>query len=29
VLADREHEWDADPAGWVHAQRMADTRRVG
>lgn len=29
VLADQEHEWDADPAGWVHAQRMADARRVG
>lgn len=29
VLADQGHEWDADPAGWVHAQRTADTRRVG
>ena len=24
-----EHEWDADPAGWVHAQRFSDPRRVG
>jgi metal-responsive CopG/Arc/MetJ family transcriptional regulator len=23
------HEWDADPAAWVHAQRFADARRVG
>lgn len=29
VLAGSEHEWDVDPAGWVHAQRTADTTRVG
>jgi metal-responsive CopG/Arc/MetJ family transcriptional regulator len=29
ALADSEHEWDADPAGWVRAQRTADTSRVG
>jgi metal-responsive CopG/Arc/MetJ family transcriptional regulator len=29
ALADEEHEWDADPAGWVHAQRFSDPRRVG
>jgi metal-responsive CopG/Arc/MetJ family transcriptional regulator len=29
ALADNEHEWDADPAGWVHAQRFGDPRRVG
>lgn len=23
------HEWDADPAGWVRAQRHADLRRTG
>jgi len=23
------HEWDADPAKWVHHQRRADARRVG
>jgi Arc/MetJ family transcription regulator len=23
------HEWDADPAGWVSAQRRADPSRVG
>jgi hypothetical protein len=23
------HEWDTDPAGWVHAQRRADARRTG
>jgi metal-responsive CopG/Arc/MetJ family transcriptional regulator len=23
------HEWDGDPAAWVHAQRFADARRVG
>ena len=23
------HDWDADPAGWVTAQRHADSRRVG
>jgi metal-responsive CopG/Arc/MetJ family transcriptional regulator len=29
VLANEEHEWDADPAGWVRAQRFSDPRRVG
>jgi len=29
ALADGEHEWDADPAAWVHEQRFADPRRVG
>ena len=29
ALAGREHEWDADPAGWVRAQRYADPSRVG
>jgi metal-responsive CopG/Arc/MetJ family transcriptional regulator len=29
TLADRDHEWDADPARWVHEQRTADARRVG
>ncbi|HKF77227.1 MAG TPA: hypothetical protein VKF59_13880 [Candidatus Dormibacteraeota bacterium] len=23
------HEWDADPAAWVRAQRRADLRRTG
>jgi metal-responsive CopG/Arc/MetJ family transcriptional regulator len=23
------HEWDADPASWVHESRRADLRRVG
>jgi hypothetical protein len=23
------HEWDEDPAAWVHAQRFGDDRRVG
>jgi metal-responsive CopG/Arc/MetJ family transcriptional regulator len=29
ALAGAEHEWDADPAGWVRAQRFSDSRRVG
>jgi metal-responsive CopG/Arc/MetJ family transcriptional regulator len=29
ALAGREHEWDADPAGWVRAQRHGDPTRVG
>jgi metal-responsive CopG/Arc/MetJ family transcriptional regulator len=29
ALAGEKHEWDADPAGWVHAQRFGDQRRVG
>jgi len=29
ALADQGHEWDADPAAWVHEQRTADARRLG
>jgi len=29
ALAGEEHEWDPDPAAWVHAQRFSDPRRVG
>jgi metal-responsive CopG/Arc/MetJ family transcriptional regulator len=29
VLAGEQHEWDADPAGWVRAQREGDPTRVG
>jgi metal-responsive CopG/Arc/MetJ family transcriptional regulator len=29
VLAGEQHEWDPDPAAWVHAQRFADPSRVG
>jgi Arc/MetJ-type ribon-helix-helix transcriptional regulator len=29
VLADEGHDWDADPAAWVHDQRFSDPRRVG
>jgi metal-responsive CopG/Arc/MetJ family transcriptional regulator len=29
VIADEGHEWDADPAAWVRAQRFGDPRRVG
>ena len=29
ALAGSEHEWDADPAGWVEAQRSGDPARVG
>lgn len=29
ALADGEHEWDGDPAGWVRAQRYGDLSRVG
>lgn len=29
VLADRGHEWDEDPAGWVRAARRTDARRTG
>jgi metal-responsive CopG/Arc/MetJ family transcriptional regulator len=25
----QEHEWDADPAAWVAAQRHGDPKRVG
>jgi hypothetical protein len=28
-IPDTGHEWDDDPAVWVHAQRRADPRRVG
>lgn len=28
-LADRGHEWDADPEGWVRSQREVDPTRVG
>lgn len=28
-VEDAGHEWDADPAGWVRAQRSADGRRLG
>jgi metal-responsive CopG/Arc/MetJ family transcriptional regulator len=29
ALAGRDHEWDADSAGWVRAQRDGDLSRVG
>ena len=29
TLSSGEHEWDADPAGWVRAQRRSDAARVG
>jgi metal-responsive CopG/Arc/MetJ family transcriptional regulator len=29
ALAGQAHEWDADPAGWVIAQRSSDASRVG
>ncbi len=29
VIADRGHQWDDDPAGWVRAQRRSDSRRLG
>ena len=28
-VADTGHDWDDDPAGWVHSQRFGDTTRVG
>ncbi len=28
-ISDAGHEWDSDPAGWVHAQRFADDQRIG
>ena len=28
-LAGAGHEWDADPAAWVHEQRYAENARVG
>lgn len=27
-ISDQGHDWDADPAGWVAAQRRADPRHV-
>ncbi|CAN5902585.1 hypothetical protein BH20ACT6_BH20ACT6_11030 [soil metagenome] len=29
VIDDEGHDWDADPAEWVHEQRAADARRFG
>jgi metal-responsive CopG/Arc/MetJ family transcriptional regulator len=29
ALADSEHDWDRDPAGWVREQRASDLGRVG
>jgi metal-responsive CopG/Arc/MetJ family transcriptional regulator len=29
ALAGSEHDWDADPAAWVDAQRRGDSTRVG
>lgn len=29
TVEDTGHEWDADPAAWVAAQRHADPQRVG
>ncbi len=29
ALADVEHAWDADAAGWVREQRQQDATRVG
>ena len=29
ALAAHDHDWDADPAQWVHEQRLADAGRVG
>ncbi|MHB8658882.1 MAG: hypothetical protein ACYC91_13170 [Solirubrobacteraceae bacterium] len=29
ALADSEHDWGRDPAGWVREQRTSDLRRVG
>ncbi len=28
-ISDDGHDWDADPAAWVAAQRNEDARRVG
>jgi hypothetical protein len=28
-IPDTGHDWDEDPAAWVHEQRFADRRRVG
>jgi hypothetical protein len=29
TLAGSAHDWDADPAAWVRAQRQGDARRTG
>jgi metal-responsive CopG/Arc/MetJ family transcriptional regulator len=29
AIADRNHDWDQDPAAWVREQRHADVRRAG
>ena len=29
AIEDEGHDWDEDPAEWVHSQRHADPRRVG
>lgn len=29
ALSDSGHDWDADPADWVRAQRRSDPARVG
>jgi Arc/MetJ-type ribon-helix-helix transcriptional regulator len=29
AVSDQGHDWDADPAAWVRAQRRTDARRVG
>jgi len=29
AISDRGHDWDADAAAWVRAQRRGDARRVG
>jgi metal-responsive CopG/Arc/MetJ family transcriptional regulator len=29
ALAEDPHEWDADPEGWVRAQRQTDPVRLG
>jgi metal-responsive CopG/Arc/MetJ family transcriptional regulator len=29
TIANQDHEWDSDPAGWVRQQRHADIRRAG
>ncbi|MCE7882532.1 MAG: ribbon-helix-helix protein, CopG family [Actinobacteria bacterium ATB1] len=28
-ISDSGHDWDEDPASWVHRQRSADSRRAG
>ena len=29
AIPDQGHDWDADPAAWVRAQRHSDARRAG